>query len=277
MLLARGDVDAAAAEVAEVKRLLPNHFDTAEDNFMQAWLEAMVLLAKANPDGAMALIGRTLDAWTPNRVPRYTWQLLCTGASALADNTMLRRADPPRTFAARLDKWADALTCRTAVELAYRATFEALTSSASWDAARRAWAATDQPYPLAWALLYSAEEAVTARDRGAATALLRESLSVAERLLATPLIRQAHALAKRARLPLTDTPPVAPADPLGLTPRERDVLRLLASGESNRRIAEHLYISDKTVGVHVSHILTKLGVANRGEAAAMTHRLGLFD
>jgi DNA-binding NarL/FixJ family response regulator len=103
-------------------------------------------------------------------------------------------------------------------------------------------------------------------------------VALAESLGAVPLLRVANALAKRARLALTDTAlPAPPADPFGLTPRERDVLRLLSAGESNRRIAEHLYISEKTVGVHVSHILTKLGVSNRGEAAAMTHRLGLFD
>ena len=280
VLLARGNVDAAAAEVASVKRLLPNHFDTAEDHFMQAWLEAAVLLAQADPEGSMTVVARALDAWTPDRLPRYTWPLLVTGARAVADHALLRRPDPPRTvgFTARLEKCADAATHSVPVEQAYRATFEAELRSSPWEPARRAWSATAQPYPLAVALFHCAEEASAARDRGTATAHLRRCLSIAERLGATPLIRQGHALAKRARLALTDTgSPVPPADPLGLTPRERDVLRLLAAGESNRRIAEHLYISDKTVGVHVSHILTKLGVANRGEAAAMIHRLGLFD
>ena len=49
----------------------------------------------------------------------------------------------------------------------------------------------------------------------------------------------------------------------------------MAAGHTNREIAAQLYISDKTASVHVSHILAKLGVSNRGQAAAAAHRLGL--
>ena len=49
----------------------------------------------------------------------------------------------------------------------------------------------------------------------------------------------------------------------------------MAAGHSNREIAAQLYISDKTASVHVSHILGKLRVSNRGQAAAAAHRLGL--
>ncbi|WP_143220104.1 response regulator transcription factor, partial [Actinomadura sp. CNU-125] len=66
------------------------------------------------------------------------------------------------------------------------------------------------------------------------------------------------------------------AAPLGLTPREFEVLRLVAEGRSNREIAAALFISAKTASVHVSNILGKLGVASRGEAAATAHRLSLF-
>ncbi|MFD8221867.1 LuxR C-terminal-related transcriptional regulator, partial [Streptomyces sp. NPDC059697] len=67
-----------------------------------------------------------------------------------------------------------------------------------------------------------------------------------------------------------------PAEALGLTSRERDVLRLVAAGRSNRQIAEELFISPKTASVHVSNILGKLDVSGRGEAAALAHRLRLF-
>jgi DNA-binding NarL/FixJ family response regulator len=70
---------------------------------------------------------------------------------------------------------------------------------------------------------------------------------------------------------------VGPAERLGLTPRELEVLRLVAEGRSNRQIAEALFISAKTASVHVSNILAKLGVASRVEAAAVAHRLELFD
>ena len=66
-----------------------------------------------------------------------------------------------------------------------------------------------------------------------------------------------------------------PADPFGLTAREREVLALVAEGHTNRRIAGELFISESTAGVHVSHILGKLGVETRTEAAAVAVRLGL--
>ncbi len=64
---------------------------------------------------------------------------------------------------------------------------------------------------------------------------------------------------------------------LGLTRRELDVLRLVADGLSNGQIGARLYISTKTVSVHVSNILAKLGVSSRTEAAAVAHRLRVFD
>jgi DNA-binding NarL/FixJ family response regulator len=70
----------------------------------------------------------------------------------------------------------------------------------------------------------------------------------------------------------------APADAgYGLTPRERDVLALVAEGLSNRQIVTELYISPNTAGVHVSHILTKFGAATRTEAAAIAHRRRLTE
>jgi DNA-binding NarL/FixJ family response regulator len=60
-----------------------------------------------------------------------------------------------------------------------------------------------------------------------------------------------------------------------LTDRETEVLELLAAGRSDRQIARELYITEKTAGHHVSHILTKLTVTRRGEAAAIAHRIGM--
>jgi DNA-binding NarL/FixJ family response regulator len=67
----------------------------------------------------------------------------------------------------------------------------------------------------------------------------------------------------------------SPAASLGLTRREAEVLALVAEGRTNRQIAQALFITEKTASLHVSHILAKLGVAGRGEAAAVAHRLGL--
>jgi DNA-binding CsgD family transcriptional regulator/tetratricopeptide (TPR) repeat protein len=66
-----------------------------------------------------------------------------------------------------------------------------------------------------------------------------------------------------------------PRDPFGLSPRESEVLLVLAEGRTNREIAERLYISERTVGVHVRKILAKLGVSGRVEAASVAIRLGL--
>ncbi len=89
-----------------------------------------------------------------------------------------------------------------------------------------------------------------------------------------------ESLAARARLPVpveaaAVDPVIQPIDPFGLTPREHEVLGLVALGRTNRQIAQTLFITEKTAGLHVSNILAKLGVANRVEAAAVAHRLGI--
>jgi DNA-binding CsgD family transcriptional regulator len=82
-------------------------------------------------------------------------------------------------------------------------------------------------------------------------------------------------LARSARLAIDGA--VSPAEaPAGLTEREVEVLRLVAAGQSNKEIAAKLFISAKTVSMHVSNVLAKFGVRTRGEAAARAHRLGLF-
>ena len=67
----------------------------------------------------------------------------------------------------------------------------------------------------------------------------------------------------------------APESPEALTDRETDVLRLLARGLANKEIAQRLSIGEKTVKTHVSHILSKLGVASRTQAALYAARVGL--
>jgi DNA-binding NarL/FixJ family response regulator len=64
-------------------------------------------------------------------------------------------------------------------------------------------------------------------------------------------------------------------DPFGLTPREQQVLALVANGCTNREIGQRLFMAEKTASVHVSRILAKLDVRSRTEAAAVAHRLGM--
>jgi DNA-binding CsgD family transcriptional regulator len=76
---------------------------------------------------------------------------------------------------------------------------------------------------------------------------------------------------------LVGEPAKAPSNTFGLSSREREVLALIAQGRTNREIGERLFISQKTVGVHVGNILAKLKVSGRVEAAAVAIRLGLTE
>ena len=66
------------------------------------------------------------------------------------------------------------------------------------------------------------------------------------------------------------------AGPSALTPREVEVLRLVAAGLTNRQVGAQLFMSEKTASVHVSRILAKLGASGRAEAAARAAQLGLL-
>ena len=70
----------------------------------------------------------------------------------------------------------------------------------------------------------------------------------------------------------TDPPEIA-----ALSPREREVLLRIARGDTNRQIADHLVISEATARNHVSHVLEKLGLSRRSEAAALAARLRLDE
>jgi DNA-binding CsgD family transcriptional regulator len=141
----------------------------------------------------------------------------------------------------------------------------------AWAEVVDAWREAGEPWPLAYALLRLAADSVP-DDRETAAAALGEADEIARRLGADPLAEEIGVLRRRARLAAA---PRA-ADGVALTGREREVLALVAEGRSNSQIAQALFISPKTASVHVSNILGKLGVAGRGEAAAVAHRSGLL-
>ena len=104
----------------------------------------------------------------------------------------------------------------------------------------------------------------------------RLAIETAERLGARPLLAALTALGRRGRLSREQERPGSQVNVLhGLTARESEVLRLLATGRTNREIATELFIAPKTASVHVSNILAKLGAASRTEAAAIAHAEGL--
>ena len=119
-------------------------------------------------------------------------------------------------------------------------------------------------------------------DRRAAEGPLRRAAALAAMLEAAPLSRTVDDLATRARIDLSLEPSSPPArapsagaaTPYGLTRREREVLALVSAGRTNREIGETLFISEKTASVHVTHILDKLGVSSRVEAALLAARAG---
>ena len=128
----------------------------------------------------------------------------------------------------------------------------------------------------------SVREAEAAASTGAAAraaASLRQAHSIAAELGAAPLLDEIDAVSRRTRIsveaPTRVTLDESSAHSLGLTPREAEVLSLVAAGRTNRQIGVQLYVSDKTASVHVSNILRKLGVNSRVDAAAVAQRLGI--
>ncbi len=156
----------------------------------------------------------------------------------------------------------------------------------AWRAAAERWEARSNPYVEAYCRWRLADALLALGHRPAASEALAAAHGLAARLGARPLLGELEALAARARLTFEeaavapsagDRSPSSPSDPFGLTRRERDVLPLLVQGRTNRQIAEALFISENTAGVHVSNILGKLGAVSRTEAAGIAARLGLGD
>ena len=179
------------------------------------------------------------------------------------------------------DRWGggrpgalEALRAHIAAEIA-RATGS--DDGPGWIAVAEMWSSHGMRPREAYARFRAADAFVRDDDRDAAAASARDAYVLASDI-GWVCVRDAIAsLARRARLDLGiahDTV-ASPADRYGLTARELDVVALVAEGRTNRQIADELFISAKTASVHVSNILAKLGVTNRGEAAAAARRLGL--
>ncbi|MFF8844396.1 AAA family ATPase [Streptomyces sp. NPDC015127] len=299
LALGRGDATGAAEQL----RVAHDHFGTNDPVPQTALPLTTAALEIAAAQGrladARAELARAAAGGFPPGTQRYAWPLLRAAATAEADARGLPSAEAGRDEALRRIReaartLASAVPVWSAHERWVRAELfraEGRDTAGHWAEAGCAFAPLERPYDLArvrhrWAeaLLHAAGSGSGDDHRARAADLLRQAGTTAAELGARLLAEDVELLARRARIPLTDpapdasaTPQAAPPPPaLGLTPREQDVLRLVAVGHSNRRIAEELYISPKTASVHVSNILAKLGVSGRGEAAAMAHRLRLF-
>jgi DNA-binding CsgD family transcriptional regulator/tetratricopeptide (TPR) repeat protein len=290
--LARGGTDEAARLLAEARTVYGAVDPVPQYRLPLATLAIGIAAAEGRLPDARAELDRALTAGLPPGTQRYGWPLLLAAAEAEAGPHRPHGAEEGRAAVLRrLAGAARTLTTGAPVWHAHErwvraelARAEGRDTVQDWSEAVTAFETLERPYDLArvrlrlaGALLEDGGE----DERARATDLLRLAGTVAGHLGARPLGDAVALLAQRARLPLgrtaaPATAPAGPAEALGLTSRERDVLRLVSEGHTNRRIAEELFISPKTASVHVSNILAKLGVSGRGEAAALAHRLGLF-
>jgi DNA-binding CsgD family transcriptional regulator/tetratricopeptide (TPR) repeat protein len=301
--LGRGDLDGARTRLRTVQRLLPTPIvEPQRTGPLYAGL-AELALWRDDPDHAKELVAEALPLVAGD--PRHAAPIWALGVRIEADRAELARArhpgrpaDDDGTAKALLEALQQAAGGPVAGGIPELAAWHALARAEhtrlhgradpdAWAAAEAAWERLGQPYRAAYAAFRHAEALMAGGgDRAAAATVLRRAAEVTGRLGARPLHEEITALARRARLDLDPDPTGAaaagedeaapsPADQLGLTPRELEVLGLVASGRSNRQIAQALFISPKTASVHVSNILAKLGVATRVEAAAVAHRLGL--
>ncbi|WP_307845229.1 AAA family ATPase [Planomonospora sp. ID67723] len=245
-------------------------------SYMGHGLAAEHALWRGDPEGALGHVHAALDALYPHDagVVRLAatglWALAELGRAAEAD-AFLERARVPTVvgpgsagirgplgpegvaWLARAEAEWHRAHGRLDVD-AWRAVVEAFDFGFVYEVARSRWR-------LAEALL-------AAGDRAGALVEWQRAVEAAESLGAKPLGAALAELGRRARF--------TPAQPGLLTGREQEVLALVAEGLPNREIGERLFIAQKTVSVHVSNILGKLGVSSRTQAAAVARREGLI-
>jgi DNA-binding CsgD family transcriptional regulator len=145
---------------------------------------------------------------------------------------------------------------------------------ASWRDVTAAFEEFGHVYEAARSRARLAAALAAAGDQAGASGEAEAAREVALRLGAGALLDELKALAGPAPDALRRAPRVRDLD--ALTPREREVLELVATGRSNREIASTLFISPKTVSVHISNLLDKLEAGSRTEAVAVARRRGLL-
>ncbi|MQA75176.1 MAG: AAA family ATPase [Solirubrobacterales bacterium] len=297
LALGRGAEESARADVEQAEELLADALEPQYIAVLGA-LAAELDRRAGDLEGARGAVDRGIDRiqFCSEDEARLA-QLATAGLSVEADAAEraddLGDADAEAAAIARAEMMVELVRAAAQdggrpVQGAYLAAAEAELARARgeddrgrWATSVAAWEALERPYPRAVARWRQAQAELAAGDRDAAAASTSDAIAAAERLGARWLADEARGLAARGRLSLAAAeerePDVAgePPEPFGLTPRERQVLGLLASGATNREIAGQLYMAEKTASVHVSRILSKLDVRSRTEAAAVAHRQGL--
>jgi DNA-binding CsgD family transcriptional regulator len=270
--LARQELDALLA-VAPIDR--DDGGDMERVNRAMAELE----IAVADQDSSVtARVATSVSAWTaPGMLADEVWEAWVGCFRARGRPPGDAPSALPADAAAALERdlvhlnRAGRIAQAWATELEARLAESSTTGVEAAAAAVSTWHALARPYDAAWCRLFEAECAARDRDRDRASTALAEAWRTADRLGALPLRERVETAARRWSIEGVGRAAPAP----GLTTRETEVLALLAEGLTNAQIAERLFMSPKTASVHVSHVIAKLGVANRTEAAAQAHRRGL--
>jgi ATP/maltotriose-dependent transcriptional regulator MalT len=300
--LVTGRMVEAEADLREARRHLRTS-SAAQFVYPLVGVEADLARARGDLEAAHQTLERTLSRGDLGDDPRYRWPLLSLTARVEADRALaardashpvpedaIARAATVRDEALSMSPRSPADHGHRALALAEHARLHREGETERWDDAVQRCRAMNEPLPLAYALYRQADALSSAGDRAAAAQTAAEALALAHDAGAAPLEADVEALIRRARLRTAEpsngaaaaATAAAEAQPdelvrLGLTAREGEVLRLVADGRSNSQIAEVLFISRKTASVHVSNILSKLGVSTRVEAAALAHRRGIAD
>ncbi|WP_147432005.1 helix-turn-helix transcriptional regulator [Motilibacter peucedani] len=282
----QGETDAAARSARAARGVLARSYGGIQFHLPLALLEAETALALGSPAEALTTAENGLAVAGAGRLPALAWPLLAMTARACAalsraghaagDLDLVRRAhDAADRLVARIEQEPATVGREPAVRATALAELAPAPATAAWLEADRAWAATEDRESPAYVALRLAEAAAASGDAPLARSSLERCVELATTLGYAPLLDRARALAGALRV--REQLPAARAAAGGphLTEREREVLALVAQGRSNRDIGAELFISVKTVSVHVSNLLSKLQVSSRGEAAAAAHRLGL--
>ncbi|MFI7706669.1 ATP-binding protein [Nonomuraea sp. NPDC049480] len=265
--LARGELQLVESILSEIGVLKDRAEDWVQDITSNARLRIGWHLLRGEPGDALAVAERVLARPRQSSKAMLGWRLLALlrGVCDAAEATEPERAAAVRAHAAEV---ASELSVIGPVVEAYR-----LFYIGDFDAAAAGWERLKRPHNQAKALLRAAMAAARSGDREGAATRLKAALPLAQELRATPLIEEIETLSRRVGGGAQQAQETSEL----LTPREVEVLRLVTLGRTNRDIATELFISAKTVSVHVSNILAKLGVTTRGEAAAAAHRLSLIS
>ena len=288
-----GEFAAATAHIGTVRRMT-DALDPPYDAPLRA-VEAEIALWQGRPGDALTAVAAGLErAGSPWLAAPLVWLGLWAhadapaaprragmdaapaSADALDGAELLKQA---RGFLAGSRPAAGVTRGYVALCAAEAARRSEAGAAEPWEEASAMWASLSQPYLEVYARLRQAEALLARRQASDGSWVLRCAYEAAGRLGADHFRRELTMLGQRARIklaPSSDEATDAPADnPTGLTARQLEVLGLIAKGQTNREIAETLFITEKTAGAHVSSILARLGVRSRVEAATTAHRLGI--